>query len=171
MAADGSVTFPGNATCSGTATGFGETLTPMFLAAPAIAQTGLTSSAFVKVDFTEIHDPQGTYSSGRFTPAVAGYYQFNASVFIEKPTSATNSIYNTHLEIYKNGSNARSLGGRGWHQDNAGGDHWMPSISGIIYLDADDYIEVYAMCGTLSSQNWNLGNDTGGHFSAFKVKS
>ena len=171
MDASGNVTFPANATCSGTATGFGETLTPMFLAAPAIAQTGLTSSSYYKVDFTEIHDPQGTYSSGRFTPGVAGYYQFNASVFMENPTSASNAIYNTYLKIYKNGSNADSLGGRGWHQDNAGGDHWQPCISGIIYLDANDYIEVYAMCGTLSAQNWSIGSSTGGYFSAFRVKS
>jgi len=122
----------------------GGTNTPMFLSAPAIAQSGLTSSTHVKVDFTEIHDPQGTYSNGRFTPAVAGYYQFNASVFMENPTSASNAVYNTYLRLYKNGSNADNVGGRGWHQDNAGGDHWQPSISGIIYLDADDYIEVYA---------------------------
>ena len=146
----------------------GGTNTPMFLSAPAIAQSGLTSSTHVKVDFTEIHDPQGTYSNGRFTPAVAGYYQFNASVFMENPTSASNAVYNTYLRLYKNGSNADNVGGRGWHQDNAGGDHWQPSISGIIYLDADDYIEVYAYMGTLSSQNWSIGS-SGGHFSAFKL--
>tara|TARA_B100000700_G_C14682457_1_gene686011 strand:+ start:75 stop:686 length:612 start_codon:yes stop_codon:yes gene_type:complete len=144
--------------------------TPMFLAAPTIAQTGLSSASNIKADFTEIYDPQGTYSSGRFTPGVAGYYQYNASVFIENTTSATNAIYNTRLQIYKNGSVADTLGGRGWHQDNAGGDHWQPSISGIIYLDADDYIEVYAYCGTLSSQNWALGSSgSGGNFSAFRL--
>ena len=146
----------------------GGTNTPMFLAAPAITQTGLTSSTHVKVTFTEIHDPQGTYSNGRFTPAVAGYYQFNASAFLENPSSSNNAVYNTFLRLYKNGSNADNEGGRGWHQDNAGGDHWQPSISGIIYLDADDYIEVYAYMGTLNAANWTIGS-SGGHFSAFRL--
>jgi len=157
-----------NSTTPGTLEFAGNT--PMFFAAPTIAQTGLTSGAYTKVDFTEIHDPQGTYSGGRFTPGVAGYYQYNASVFIENPTGASNAIYNTIIEIYKNGSEARSTGGRGWHQDNAGGDHWQSSISGVIYLDADDYIEVYVHCGTLSAANWDLGSSgKGGNFSAFRL--
>ena len=141
--------------------------TPMFLAGPAITQTGLTSGQLTKVTFTEIHDPQSTYSSNsRFTPGVAGYYAFHTNVFMEDP--GNDDVYNWELTLFKNGSTARATVGR-FHSDNSDGDHLQPCFSGVIYLDADDYIEVYAMAGTHNSDDWKIDGTYGGMFTAYKL--
>ena len=78
--------------------------TPMFLAGPAVGFTNGPSGTYKHIDFTEIYDPQGTYdaSTSRFTPGVAGYYQFNASVKMGDPTG--NDVYNFYLQVGKNSS-------------------------------------------------------------------
>ena len=141
------------------------TNTPMFVAGPAVEFTNGTSGSYRKIEFTEVYDPQGTYdaSTSKFTPAVAGYYQFNTSVKMGDPSG--NDVYNWFLQVGKNGSGvARSEE----MMDNSDGDIYQMSTSGIIYLDGDDYLEVYAKAGTYNSANWKCF-DTTGHFSAFKL--
>ena len=139
--------------------------TPMFLAGPAVGFTNGTSGTYKHIDFTEIYDPQGTYdaSTSRFTPGVAGYYQFNASVKMSDPTG--NDVYNFYLQVGKNGS---GVSGSEEMIDNSDGDVHQMSISGIIYLDADDYLSVFATAGTYGAANWKC-YDTTGQFSAFKL--
>ena len=158
----GNATIAGNLTISGTGLN-----TPMFLAGPAVTATGLTSGQLTKVSFTEIHDPQSTYSNNsRFTPGVAGYYAFHTNVFMEDP--GNDDVYNWELTLFKNGSTARATVGR-FHSDNSDGDHLQPCFSGVIYLDADDYIEVYAMAGTHNSDDWKIDGTYGGMFTAYKL--
>tara|TARA_R100000458_G_C8071738_1_gene110241 strand:- start:34 stop:564 length:531 start_codon:yes stop_codon:yes gene_type:complete len=139
--------------------------TPMFLAGPAVEFTNGSSGTYKKIEFTEIYDPQGTYdaSTSRFTPGVVGYYQFNASVKLSDPTS--NDVYNWFLQIAKNGSGISQAEEM---MDNSDGDVYQMCIGGIVYLDADDYIEVYAKVGTYNSAAWKCFNTTG-QFSAFKL--
>ena len=139
--------------------------TPMFVAGPAVEFTNGSSGTYKHIDFTEVYDPQGTYnaSTSKFTPGVAGYYQFNTSVKMGDPTG--NDVYNFYLQVGKNGSGvARSEE----MIDNSDGDIHQMSTSGIIYLDGDDYLEVFATAGTYNAADWKCYGTTG-HFSAFKL--
>jgi hypothetical protein len=82
---------------------------PTSSGAPAFAANGsaLTSAAtdtFTKISYnTKIFDTNTNYSTAnsRFTPTVAGYYQFNA--FISGPASSSGNNY-LFFSFFKNGS-------------------------------------------------------------------
>jgi hypothetical protein len=98
------------------------------------ATQSITAGVYTKVTWqTEVFDTDGKFASDRFTPTVAGYYQINASIG-GASNSASSDVY---VFIYKNGTIY-----------NQGGVTDMPygigSVSTVIYLDTDDYVEVYA---------------------------
>ena len=111
--------------------------TPAFLAKPATAAT-ISDATLTKVSFTEVVDTDNAYDGSRFTPGVAGYYQVNAIVEVSDGSNG----YGARIVIYKNGSADTSI-------DSAlDGNDFLAltriSVAGVIYLDANDYIEVYA---------------------------
>jgi|LakMenE01Jun11ns_1017448.scaffolds.fasta_scaffold9789216_3 hypothetical protein len=72
---------------------------PAFRATRSTAQTP-SSSTWTKVTFdTETFDTNSNFASSRFTPTVAGYYQFNWS------GGVTGSASEAYVALYKNGSN------------------------------------------------------------------
>ena len=135
--------------------------TPAFLATPAIADSSLSDDTWTKVDYTEVVDSDGCYSSGRFTPAVVGYYQFNATAEV---STASPNAWAVYIALYKNGSidNSTIM----YIDGHAGRAAASMSTSGVIYLDADDYIEVFAKQNT---QGLDFAIGTEGQFSAFKL--
>ena len=147
---------------SGTATGFGGANTPAFLAKPAVAQSSISDDTLTKISFTEVLDTANGYNGSRFTPGVVGYYQVNAMV---KATDSTDNGYGAKLVIYKNGSIDTSIENQ-W-DGNAQMQTAILSVAGVIYLDADDYIEVYASFNTADSGNAQIGTE--GQFSAYKL--
>lgn len=106
---------------------------PAFSAIMSANQT-ITSSTFTKVQFnTEDFDTNSNYDTTnyRFTPTVAGYYQFNASIY------PNTSVTFTEASLYKNGS----LFKRGFSSSNNG----IGQLSVLIYLNGTtDYVECYA---------------------------
>ena len=157
------ITIPSGVTIanSGTATGFGGANTPAFLAKPVTAATG-SDDTFTKVSFTEAYDSDNKFDGSKFTPGTAGHYQVN--VDLEVSSSGGNG-YGCHIIIYKNGSADYSLNYR------LDGDTFLAQSrggpSGVIYLDADDYIEVYASFNTPSGGNFSIGTE--GQFSAYRI--
>ena len=145
---------------SGTATGFGGANTPAFLAKPAVAAT-ISDDTLTKVSFTEVLDTASGYNGSRFTPGVVGYYQVNAIVEV----SDADNGYGARIIIYKNGSADNSI------ENELDGTAFLArarlSVSGVIYLDADDYIEVYASFNTSDSTSAAIGTE--GQFSAYKI--
>ena len=145
------------------------TNTPAFSAGPVVAQSGLTDNTFTRVAFTEIMDSDGKFANGdTFTPGVAGYYMYYASVYMR--SSDSSAVYNWHVTIRKNNSDQANQGGTRWYQDNEGGDRLQANISGIVYLDADDYLQCYAFANTYGSGSvtWEIVADAGS-FGAFKL--
>jgi hypothetical protein len=144
------MTFDGSGTITGLAAGGlpDATITQADLAA-GVAGTGpafsynqssaqtLTTTTFTKLTFTtsEFDTTSGMYSSSRFTPTVAGYYQVNSAVSVA--AAATQII----LSVFKNGSeHKRSPNNTG--AQNSGG------ISCLVYLNGStDYIEMYGYLG------------------------
>ena len=143
------------------------TNTPAFSAGPAVAQTGLTDSVAAKVSFTEIMDSDSKYDGSKFTPTVAGYYSYYASVYMRSSNSS--AVYGFTLTIRKNGTDQKDVGGSQHYQDNEGGDRLQANISGTVYLDADDYLEVWCDANTYGSGSvtWEILNV--GSFGAFKL--
>lgn len=145
---------------SGTATGFGGDNTPAFLAKPVTAAT-LSDNVLTKISFTEAYDSDNKFDGSKFTPGTAGHYQVDAIISLHN--GSTNG-YGGRVIIYKNGSADDSLTAR------VDGDAAFAQLklvaAGVIYLDADDYIEVYA---SFNPQSGNTSVGTEGQFSAFRI--
>jgi hypothetical protein len=109
---------------------------PAFSAYADTAQT-ISSGTLTKVTFgTEEFDTNNNFASSRFTPTVAGYYQFNATILCK----ASSTLTFAGLSFYKNGSNAvRTV-------NIAIASFSEPSISAscLLYLNGStDFVEVY----------------------------
>jgi len=107
---------------------------PTFSYYQSSAQT-LSTGVATKLTFTssDWDTTGGMYSSSRFTPTVAGYYQINCG--FQAASSVDNQLY-----IYKNGS----VFYQGQESTTAGS-----SLSSLVYCNGStDYIEIYAYVGT-----------------------
>jgi hypothetical protein len=110
---------------------------PAFSAYQSSAQTALTSTTWTKIVFqTEEFDTNSNFdnvTNYRFTPTVAGYYQFTANVTVGA------SVTTVAVAFYKNGS-AFKYG----NQVNSNGA--LIQGSALIYLNGStDYVEFYAL--------------------------
>ena len=106
----------------------------------ATANTAMSPGVFTKVPYnTEVFDTNSCFDSTtnyRFTPTVAGYYQFNSSNYVY--SAGATSV--RALALYKNGTR---------YQTGAMFVSTPPAdttllYSGVVYLNGStDYIEVY----------------------------
>ena len=104
---------------------------------------------------TEIVDSDGKFDNStnyRFTPTVAGYY------FVHTQIEFVNTAGQSYIDIRKNGSADNSNIGRGAQgkADDANNEN-TPSLSTIVYLDADDYIESFAAQESGSDKTGRFG--------------
>jgi len=137
---DRTLTLPDNTgTILTTATAGVPVNGPAFSAYKSSSQS-LNSATLTKVTFDqEDFDTASCFASSRFTPNVAGYYQFNAGV---RSDAATVSALHTILTASTVGEFAA---GTFTNTPLAG---FMSSCSGLIYLNGTtDYVEVYAYSG------------------------
>lgn len=106
---------------------------PAFHAYPS-AGTSTATGTFTKMtNDTVVYDTASCFTSSRFTPNVAGYYQFNGSISVNPALSTTWLV-----TLYKNGAEAI----RG--NQSAGGSTFTMTVSGLIYLNGTtDYVELY----------------------------
>jgi hypothetical protein len=106
---------------------------PTFSAYLSTSGGSISSTTFTKVSFdTEIWDTNSNYSSSRFTPTVAGYYQLNSVFQIAGAAPG-------FISLYKNGGEYK----RGLWNNNASS-MLQFSVSGLMYLNGStDYAEVY----------------------------
>lgn len=132
-----------------------------FSAEPSGAQS-IPDATNTKVAFqTENWDLNGEFDNAtnyRFTPA-EGYYQVNAGVGI----SSLDPTKLLKIFIYKNGSAIRQ--NRAFSSVN---DINCITISDIVYLDGDDYIEIYMYQNDGAARNTYI-TDGATYFSAVKV--
>ena len=138
----------------------GEDNTPAFDVRLASNQT-IANNTFTKLAFaTEILDSDGKFASNKFTPTIAGYYFLTYSIYYDVVDD--NEILS--LKIYKNGS-----GDNATERNNfATGTNNDIMVWGtyLIYLDADDYIELFTKQGSGGDATAYTGNTT---FSGFRV--
>jgi hypothetical protein len=120
------------------------------------ADQTVTSNVATKVAYdTEEFDTNNNFASNRFTPTVAGYYQFNAAF-------STGSAIAAGIFLYKNGSSFKT-----GNYNNA--TVVNTAVSALIYMNGStDYVEVYAGIGA----NSTLGSGaTNTYFQASMVRS
>ena len=164
------VTIPSGATItnSGTATGFGENNNPSFSARMS-AHQALGDNVTTKVAYDTVdYQTSGTYdtSNYRFTPGVAGNYQFQIQVVAD--SQATANLYAVIVKLYKNGSviSEQSDGVIANFVDNY--PRQMPiTFNCVSTSDTNDYFEVYTAIndtsGTPQIQRY------GSWFTGFKI--
>jgi len=123
---------------------------PAFYATQSVAVTP-SSNTRTKITINTVSfDTNSNFNTttNRFTPTVAGYYQFNGSAFAEGAT-ATNL---SEVTIFKNGS--LSIDGVIFYNAVATYSTMKCIVSGVIYMNGTtDYVELYGRTigtGTLS---------------------
>ncbi len=124
---------------SGTATGFGGTMTPAFMVIKTANQSVSANTSTLVTFNSEIFDSDGKYdtSTSRFTPTVAGKYLLFAQLnLLNIHDQAT-----TEFDFKKNGSNVM---GRYKHIALNSSSDRDPSLhsSIIVDADADDYFTI-----------------------------
>ena len=151
----------------------GITNTPCFYATFSTNLNNQSNNTPVKVPFnsTTFNQGGGTFdtSNYRYTPGVAGVYQIGATVNM-KDYNDDNNIQQQNVSIRKNGSDvyynrlqlAAQSGSYGLQ-----GSAYNPilTVLGLVQLDADDYVEVWASC---YNANFDVHN-SGSRFYGFKL--
>jgi hypothetical protein len=124
---------------SGTVITTGSTFAGTGPAFSVSSATGVVTSSgvFTKLTYdTEDFDTNNNFASSRFTPTVAGYYQFNATALYSGGPGGGQL-----LSFYKNGS--RWLDGPLLVQNTIGSSSYI-TFGGIIYLNGStDYVELF----------------------------
>ena len=144
----------------------GASAAPAFSAYSSTNQTALASSASVKtVINTEIFDTNNNFDSTtnyRFTPAVAGYYQINASI------SFTGTLTSAVAKIYVNGAATFN----GTYSASVTNTQINSTVSCLVLLNGStDYIELFGQATTSSGTFTMLGSSTQTYFQAFLARS
>jgi hypothetical protein len=133
--------------------------TPQFSARASSNQT-IANNTLTKVVFgTEVFDPQGTFASSRFTPAVAGNYFMTTSIRFASNT------YIPTIQVRLNGTNIYWVSGT----KAAANQYINVSFSFAITMDDNDYVEIYARQDSGGNLDIHGGTDVGTVFNGFKL--
>lgn len=137
---------------------------PAFSAYNSVIQN-VTNAIYTKVNLdTEEFDYGNNFSSGRFTPNVAGLYQISAQVY--GYGGSTGAIIGV---IYKNGSASQA----GSFGSSNSATNAVSHVSQLIYLNGStDYVELFAYVNATTSPNLPaLSGGFGTRMSGFLVKA
>jgi len=114
---------------------------PIFSAHRATTNQSLTSGVVTKIQCqTEEVDSASAYDNAtnyRFQPQVAGWYQINATLYVQGATMTTIGVY-----LHKNGSSAKAGNVIGL----GGGTQASAVANALIYLNgSSDYVEMHGL--------------------------
>ena len=129
----------------------------------------LSPSTTTKITLdVEEYDTASCFSSSRFTPNVAGYYQLNTQIRWD----TTNNFNSLNVSIWKNGSEWIRLG----EIYGGGAAYKMTQMLGsvLIYLNGStDYVEFYAVASTTGANQTTGYNDFryANHFQGFLARA
>ena len=111
------------------------------------SQQSIDSGDATKINLqTENYDVNSEFANSRFTAKIAGYYQVNASILWL--ASADTKVCQTQIRVKGDvaAADAKRSPGTGYISSN---------ISDIVYLDVDDYVEMYGYQDSGGSVNLN----------------
>ena len=163
------ITIPSGATIanSGTATGFGESNTPYFLANMSGDQTA-SDGAFAKIVFNnEVLDSAGAYDPStnyRWTPQTAGKYFIYTSQTLYKSGTDLND---TRAYIYKNGA-IEIQGSLIKVCDQIS--YAINYVGGILKMNgSSDYVEAYGYVATNSGASAQFSSGSGSFWGGYFI--
>jgi hypothetical protein len=121
---------------------------PAFSAARITSTQAISSSTWTKILFnSEEFDTNNCFdlTNSRFTPTVAGYYQFSGVGYVQYSGSIVN---NSHfVSLYKNGVIFKYGSGIAVASSSV-----VHQVSALIYLNGStDYVEMYIYCSGTNS--------------------
>ena len=134
-------------------------------AAQLSGNQSLSNNSATKINFnSEDLDTNSAYDNStnyRFTPGIAGYYHVYALLAFDEVADGKAA----YCMIYKNGSHffSQAIGTGNNTQLVA------PSVSATIYLDDDDYVEIYGQHNHGSNRNVIGNSTTESFFGAFRI--
>jgi hypothetical protein len=140
---------------------------PAFRVYLSAAQT-VTNATSTKVQLdTEVFDTANCFDSTtnyRFTPNVAGYYQFN----VTQGAEAASALNYNYIQIYKNGAQDSIA-----IYDTYDGTFSFGSLSTLIYMNGTtDYVELYAnLSGTGTLTVFGFNSSLGTYMSGFLARA
>ena len=140
-----------NLNSSGANIGFqlASSLAPAFGAFKSSTQS-ITTGTWTKATLdTEEFDTNNNFSSSRFTPTVAGYYQINGAIYGISSAALTRIL----IAIYKNGSQFKN--GNYIAPITADSLRGQAVVSSLIYLNgSSDYVELYGYLTSSSAPSF-----------------
>jgi len=144
------------------------TNTPAFEAFATSTQSSIGDNVLTKIVFEgEVYDTDSKYntSNQRFTPTVAGKYYVYGMVYIE--SSSGNNLNRADVHIYKNGSTYKNSVSSYTVDDTTYA--ITGTISAVMDLDDDDYVEFYARSNVFTGVSELDGRIPSGTFGAFRI--
>ena len=140
-----------NKTLTGATITVASTAAPTFYATRITTNQSISANTWTKVQCqSEDWDTNSNYDNAtnyRFTPTVAGYYQFSGGLEFNNVTG----FY--QIAFYKNGSQHR-VGG--WYANSTNG--CQVTLSDLIYCNGTtDYVELYGATSTSSNAFYTGG--------------
>ena len=169
------ITIPSGATItnSGTATGFGEANTPIFLATLGSTQNSISRSTQTKITYAaEVIDSNNAFdtSTNRFTvpSGKGGKYMFIVSASAQMPSYDPQAIMTS---LYKNGSQVafhQYYSNEADYQNNQ--DNTQPLVT-IQNLSAGDYVEGYIWMYQADGGTGNIQVNNGSFFQGYRITS
>jgi hypothetical protein len=138
---------------------------PAFSAYNSTGQT-ITTATWTKATFdTEEFDTNSNFASSRFTPTVAGYYQFNYEVDVY---GGGNNVYGVPA-LYKNGTAVK----RGSGPIVTGNQvEVYLTLNTLVYLNGStDYVEIYVNITSTGTIQLFGGSPVVGYFQGFLVRA
>jgi hypothetical protein len=138
---------------------------PAFSATASNNQTISTNTLTKIVYDSKDFDTNNNFASNRFTPTVAGYYQFNYNIVASTAGASSESW----IGIYKNGS----IWQWGLDTNSITSHYWTLNGSSLIYFNGStDYVEIYMYQTTGSNLTINPNSSSYPmRFSAFLARS
>jgi hypothetical protein len=134
-------------------------------AAQLSGNQSLSNNSATKINFnSEDLDTNSAYdnsSNYRFTPAIAGYYFVYALLAFDELYDGSTG----YCMIYKNGSHFFS----GTQMTGANTSMAVAQVSATIYLDDNDYVEIYGQHNHGSNRNVIGNSTTESFFGAFRI--
>ena len=126
----------------------------------------LSDASATKLEFdTEVFDSNGTFSSNRFTPGVAGKYFIHSKSHFG--TGSDTTLIRCYYYIYKNGS---SYAMTNFDTRQGGNFRVLPNhISAIMDLNATDYVEIYAFVDVSSGSITGPNSGEKQLFGAYRI--
>jgi len=136
-----------------------------YMSANQTVTTGVSTKVILNIETFDTNSNFDSTTNYRFTPTVAGYYQFNGSIYGQ----ATTSMTATYIQINKNGT----LYQYGAVQNfTAGTSPQGITINSLVYLNGStDYVELFGTIIGTGTCNFTHASGAVAYFSGFLARS